>query len=165
MIDDLIGYVKTYENVKVDNKIKRFLRDNRNIAFRIDPYSKSFKLRIKSKTYNNFLADIVGKRIIADIYLNVRVGFKYSRRASAPEYTFKFDIKLETVFKRYKGRICFKILNTSFYKECHPIRKYNSRLLINIEKENYDGFFNTLTYIIKKYGREVSGSQSNINQK
>ena len=29
MIDDLIGYVKTYENVKVDNKIKRFLRDNR----------------------------------------------------------------------------------------------------------------------------------------
>ena len=35
----------------------------------------------------------------------------------------------------------------------------------DIEKENYDGFFNTLTDIIKKYGREVSGSQSNINQK
>ena len=34
-----------------------------------------------------------------------------------------------------------------------------------IEKQNYDCFFNTLTDIIKKYGREVSGSQSNINQK
>lgn len=35
----------------------------------------------------------------------------------------------------------------------------------DIEKENYDGFFNTLTDIIKKYGREVSGSQSNNYQK
>ena len=35
----------------------------------------------------------------------------------------------------------------------------------DFEKENYDVFFNTLTDIIKKYGREVSGSQSNINQK
>lgn len=140
MIDDLIGYVKTYENVKVDNKIKKFLRDNLNSAFRIDRPLKSYKLWIKSKTYNNFLADIVGKRIIADIYLNVRVGFKYSRKASALEYTFKFDIKLETVFKRYKERICFKIINTSLYKEYYPIRLYNSRLLINIEKENYQNY-------------------------
>ena len=35
----------------------------------------------------------------------------------------------------------------------------------DIEKENYDGFFNTLTDIIKKYGREVSGSHSNNYQK